>query len=215
MRIDHIVFYSSDLAQARSDFSRSMDQEPLYGGEHPGEGTANALLGLGPATYLEILGRDVAQPEHALDEDVRALGGSGIYHWAAGGVDLEALAARAAKAGLEGGARVPGGRVKPDGTRLDWVCWGLRNHRFGSLIPFFIDWRGAEHPAQSVPRGASLASFEVHSPEADVLRGIFQTLGLDVPVIESDTPQVVAQLESAKGVTTLTSFSPLPKGYVI
>lgn len=215
MRIDHIVWYSADLGKAREDFAASMDEQPLYGGEHPGEGTANAVLGLGPSTYLEILGRDEAQPEQSLDAEVKSLAGTGIYHWAAGGIDLEDLARRAAKAGISGGSLVPGGRVKPDGSRLEWVCWGLHGHGFGSLVPFFIDWRGSEHPAHSAPRGGRLDSFEVQSPRADELRHIFRTLGLDVPVVEGQTPRVVARLRSAKGITTLTSFAPVPRGYVI
>lgn len=215
MRIDHLVWYTSDLAAGRTYFATRMDCEPLYGGEHPGEGTANAVMALGAETYLEILGRDVKQPAANLDPEVRGLEGAGLYHWAVGGVDLAALAERAAAAGLSGGALVPGGRVKPDGKRLDWLCWGLHGHSFGSLIPFFIDWRGSEHPARSAPPGGSLSAFEVHSPDAPQLRAIFAALGLDIPVVEADAPRVVARLTSRKGDCELTSFTPLPRGYVI
>ena len=215
MRVDHLVWYNADLAEGRRYFAAQLDAEPLYGGEHPGEGTANAVVSLGLATYLEILGRDARQVGQGLDPEIALLRGAGLYHWAVGGADLAALSRRAAAAGLEGGALVPGGRIKPDGKRLDWLCWGLRGHGFGSLIPFFIDWRGSEHPALSAPRGGRIASFEVHTPDADRLRRIFDVLELDLPVIFSDRPAVVAMLESNKGRTALTSFSPLPRGYVI
>ena len=215
MRIDHLVWFNADLAAGRCHFAASMDAEPLYGGEHPGEGTANAVLGLGPSTYLEILGRDVQQRAEALDPEVASLAGPGLYHWAVGGVDLAHLARRAAAAGLTGGALVPGGRVKPDGKRLDWICWGLRDHGFGSLVPFFIDWCDSVHPALSAPRGGRIAQFEVRTPERDRLRAIFEVLELDIPVVEAASPGVVAVLESKRGQTTLTSFSPLPRGYVI
>ena len=39
MRIDHLVWYTADLAQGRRHFAGCMDCEPLYGGENPGEGT--------------------------------------------------------------------------------------------------------------------------------------------------------------------------------
>lgn len=215
MRVDHLVWYNADLAEGRRYFASHLDAEPLYGGEHPGEGTANAVVSLGPSSYLEILGRDVKQGEKGLDPEVAVLRGAGIYHWAVGGVDLAALSRRAAAAGLDGGALVPGGRIKPDGKRLEWVCWGLRGHGFGSLIPFFIDWRGSEHPALSAPRGGRIAAFEVHTPDADRVRGIFDVLELDVRVVTDDTPAVVATLESSRGLTKLASFSPLPIGYVI
>lgn len=215
MRIDHIVWYSADLAEARRSFAQGLGQEPLYGGEHPGEGTANALLSLGPSAYLEILGRDPEQHEAALDPEVKALQGSGIYHWAVGGVDLAAVAARAEAAGLTGGALVPGGRVKPDGERISWVCWGLHGHRFGSLIPFFIDWGDTRHPAQAAPRGGELSQFEIRTPEAAALSEIFRILGIDVPVVEREEAKVVARLRSGAGEMTLTSFAPMPRGYVI
>ena len=215
MRIDHLVWYNANLEDGRRYFADCLDQAPLYGGEHPGEGTANAVVALGPSTYLEILGRDVNQTSAGLDPEVGGLRGQGLYHWAVGGVDLKDLATRARTSGLEGGALVPGGRVKPDGKRLDWVCWGLRNHAFGSLIPFFIDWRDSEHPARSAPRGGKLAGFEVHTPKAETLRGIFTVLGIDIPVIEGAVPQLVATLKSGKGSMKLSSFSPVPRGYVI
>lgn len=215
MRVDHLVWYNSDLAEGRRYFASQLDAEPLYGGEHPGEGTANAVVSLGPATYLEILGRDVKQGGRGLDPEVAFLRGNGLYHWAVGSADLVRVARRAAAAGLEGGALVPGGRVKPDGKRLDWLCWGLHGHGFGSLVPFFIDWQGSEHPALSAPRAGHIADLQVLTPEAEQLRAIFDVLELDVPVIANEKSAVVATLESGKGRTMLVSFSPLPQGYVI
>ncbi|MCB1431207.1 MAG: VOC family protein [Alphaproteobacteria bacterium] len=215
MRIDHLVWYNSDLAEGRRYFAGHMDCEPLYGGEHPGEGTANAVMALGPTTYVEILGRDVNQAGCDLDPEVGSLIGSGLYHWAIGGIDLSRLKETARKAGLRGGELVPGGRIRPDGTRLSWTCWGLRDHPFGSLIPFFIDWMDSEHPALSAPVGGQLKTFEVVTPEAEGLRGIFHALQLGIPVREGNAQGIIASIESSKGVTELHSFSPLPRGYVI
>jgi hypothetical protein len=58
MRIDHLVWYTAELAAGRRYFAERMDCQPAYGGEHPGEGTANCVMALGASTYLEILGRD-------------------------------------------------------------------------------------------------------------------------------------------------------------
>lgn len=215
MRIDHLVWYTADLQQGRRFFAERLEAEPLYGGEHTGEGTANALLSLGSQTYLEILGRDAGQSEEVLDPEVRSLKGAGLYHWAVGGVDLTELAARARRAGLPQGAMSPGGRVKPDGNRLDWVCWGLRDHGFGALLPFFIDWGGSRHPATTAPPGGSLVGLELHSPNAARLRSVLEVLDLDVSVREALEPRVVATIEGARGTLSLTSFTPLPRGYVI
>lgn len=215
MRIDHLVWYDAQLAEGRRHFESCMDAAPLYGGEHPGEGTANAVLSLGPSTYLEILGRDPAQPATVLDAEVAALRGRGLYHWAVGGLDIARAARRASARGLKGGAPAPGGRLKPDGKRLDWVCWGLHEHGFGALVPFLIDWRDSEHPARSAPQGGRIASFAIHTPERDRLCAIFEALEIDVPVRAAAMPRVEAVLESSKGRTVLGSFAPLPRGYVI
>jgi hypothetical protein len=215
MRIDHLVWYNADLALGQQYFAQHMDCAPAYGGEHPGEGTANAVMALGESTYLEILGRDPAQGDDGLDPEVKGLQGSGLYHWAVGGLDLGVLAERARKAGLEGGALVPGGRKKPDGKWLGWTCFGIRNHGFGSLVPFFIDWMDSEHPAVAAPLGGKLADFEVRTPEATRLQRVFGALGLDIRVTEAPHAAVIATLESGKGRVELSSFSPVPRGYVI
>ena len=44
MRIDHLVWYNADLAEGQRFFSERMDCASAYGGEHPGEGTANAVM---------------------------------------------------------------------------------------------------------------------------------------------------------------------------
>lgn len=62
MTVDHLVWYSASLDEGARYFADKMDREPAYGGVHPGEGTCNSLLSLADNTYVEILGRDPAQP---------------------------------------------------------------------------------------------------------------------------------------------------------
>ena len=155
--------------QGRRHFAAAMDCEPLYGGEHPGEGTANAVMALGPATYLEILGRDVNQGEQGLDPEVKgARAASGLYHWAVGGVDLTDLARRAAKAGLDGRgagagrareARWQAARLAVLGPARSWLR--LAHSLLHRLA------RTASTRRISAPRGGRIAGFEVHTPEAE------------------------------------------------
>lgn len=215
MRIDHLVWYCPDLSKGRSYFEAFMDGPPAYGGEHQGEGTANYLLGLGPSTYLEILGPDPSQSEDRLAPEVRSLRGTGLYHWAIGGIDLTTLTERARKAGLTCSDPVPGGRQRPDGSSLAWTCLGINDHDFGALVPFFIDWSGCEHPALSAPHGGRLAEFEIVSPRHAELREIFDALDLDIRIRAGSEPHFSATLESANGRKVLSSFAPLPRGYVI
>lgn len=215
MRADHLVWYCSDLAEGEASFAQIMDCKPAYGGVHPGEGTRNSLVSLGDATYVEILGRDPAQPETGLDPELRALKGAGLYHWAMGGADLAELRERALVAGLDGSELVTGGRTLPNGQALTWKLFGIRSHRFGALVPFFIDWMESEHPARTAPRGGRLAKLEVFSPEAERLRQIYRVLGIEIDVAEAKQPGLTAIIESGSGRHELEMIDPVPRGFVI
>ena len=215
MRVDHLVWYCADLVEGERYFAERMDCGSANGGVHPGEGTANRLLSLSDATYLEILGRDPAQAENSLAPEVRSLSGSGLYHWAVGGVDLSELRRKAIIAGLAGSDLVTGGRTLPNGSWLGWKCFGIHNHGFGALVPFFIDWMESEHPARTAPRGGSLAGVEVFSPQAEKLRSVYGILGLDITVTKATAPGFSATLESRNGQHVLRMFDPAPLGYAI
>jgi hypothetical protein len=214
MRVDHLVWYCADLERGTRHFSDRFDGAPVYGGVHPGEGTRNSLLSLAEETYVEVLARDPEQPASNLESELRNLNGAGLYHWAAGGVDLEDLRRRAHAAGLEGSDLVIGGRTLPNGERLAWKLFGLRNHAFGALVPFFIDWMESNHPAGAAPRGGALADIAVGHPEPDRLRAVYSILGLDLNVGESP-PGLTATVETRRGRQVLSMFNPVPRGFVI
>jgi hypothetical protein len=215
MRIDHLVWYSADLEQGARYFSETMDCEPAYGGVHPGEGTRNRLVSLAESTYLEIVGLDPAQPVANLDIELRRLAGSGLYHWAASGLDLEIVRRRALAAGLEGSGIVTGGRSLPNGTLLSWKLFGLRNHGFGALLPFFIDWMDSEHPAKTAPHGGDLVKIEAFTPAAERLRAIYGAFELDIAVTSGPVPRFETTVASRKGQQILRMFDPVPRGFAI
>jgi hypothetical protein len=215
MRIDHLVWWCGDLPEGERQFTQWLDAGPVFGGVHPGEGTRNALVSLSPETYIEILGRDPAQPAASIEAEVRGLAGAGLYHFAMGGVDLRTLKDRAAAAGLNGSGIVTGGRTLPNGSALSWSLFGVRDHGFGALAPFFIDWNDSEHPAKTAPRGGRLVRVEAATPDPAGLSRVYEALGIAIPVREAPSPSLAVTIASSKGEFTLRTLEPCPRGYVI
>jgi Glyoxalase-like domain len=123
------------------------------GGAHPGRGTHNALLSLGPLHYLEIIAPDLTQAESASAPVamLKQLATPTLVDWAVHTPDIVQLAERWRKAGVAFQGPTPGSRMRPDGKMLRWQTLILKDDRDG-LLPFVIEWDpGAVHPSMLLP----------------------------------------------------------------
>ena len=197
--IDHIVYGTTDLDAACARLERRLGVRAAGGGEHPGQGTHNRLLALGPTTYLEVVAPDPGQPEPAAS---RPYGVDGITHdavvgWALTCPDLPAGVARARSRGLDPGDIVEGRRRTVTGTLLRWSLTG--NALAAGLIPFLIDWGSTPHPAAAAPAGLVLDSLHLEHPDPAVIGPPLHALGADVEVRPGPRPAIVVRLSGPGG----------------
>jgi hypothetical protein len=157
-RIDHLVYATPDLNRGIEEVEKLVGVRAAPGGRHPGRGTRNALVALGPSVYLEIIAPDPDQPppETPRAFGIDALSRSRLAAWAVKGRHIEDIAATAARNGVPLGEIASGSRKRPDGVLLSWRYTDPRAMVAGGVVPFFIDWGDSPHPAVTAARGASL-----------------------------------------------------------
>jgi hypothetical protein len=200
-RVDHLVYATPDLNRGVEEIERLLGVRATQGGRHPGRGTRNALITLGPATYLEIIAPD---PEQPAPDEPRSFGIDGLKEsklvaWAAKGVDLKRLRDDAVRKGAGLGEVISGSRRRTDGVLLSWRYTDPRTVLADGLVPFFIDWGRSPHPAQTAAPGASLVALRAEHPNAQSVRRLLLALGLDLPVQSGPRAALVATIDSPRG----------------
>ncbi|HET8925528.1 MAG TPA: VOC family protein [Candidatus Acidoferrum sp.] len=203
--LDHILLGCNDLDPGIAFVEERSGVRAAFGGVHPGRGTQNALLSLGERRYLEIIAPDPAQADTPDTYGLRRLVEPRLVHWAAHPDDLEAFAQRLRAAGVAFKGPTPGSRKRPDGRVLNWKTLNLAED-YGGLLPFFIEWSADSiHPSADSPKGCSLVRFEAAVSDSDTLAEQTALLGLDLPIVKADKPQLRAAIAGPKGHFSVTS----------
>ena len=201
--IDHLVYAAPDLATAVAAVAERFGVRAQAGGRHIGLGTCNALLALGPRTYLEIIAPDPQQPDppgprpFGLDGVSRG----GLAGWALACDDIDAAVAQARRHGYDPGDVTSMQRAAPGGTLLQWRLTPIA--MTGGPIPFLISWGATAHPAGSAPPGLILESFHLEHPAPASLAPLLTALGADVAVQPAATPALVARVSGPNGSQVL------------
>jgi hypothetical protein len=206
-RVDHLVYATPDLALGIDTLERLLGVRATPGGQHPGLGTRNALIGLGPSTYLEIIGPDPDQPKLSTPRrfGIDELAAPRLTTWVAKGTDLDRLVTRARRGGVMLGDVTAGSRKRPDGVVLSWRYTDPSVVLADRLIPYVIDWGSSPHPAATAAPGVRLVALRAEHPDAARVQGMFAQLGFDLPVRTGAKPALIATLDGPRGRVELDS----------
>jgi hypothetical protein len=196
--VDHLIYIVPDLEEGMETVQDMFGVRPVVGGRHADYGTRNALLSLGPATYLEIMAPDkeLASPPKGRLFGLDTLKRPRLAAWILRAEDIESLAARANEAGLGLGEPTPGSRERPDGTVLSWKLTDPYASRMGGVVPFLIAWGDTPHPATQAPIVGSLAGLRIEHPEPKAVSAALNVLGVVMEVREGSAPRLIASIRS-------------------
>lgn len=201
LRVDHLVYATPDLNRGIEQIEGLLGIRATPGGQHPGRGTRNALLALGPATYLEIIAPDPEQPPPKTPRPfgIDGLKESKLVAWAAKGNQLERLRREFAQKGVQFGDVTSGSRRRPDGVVLSWRFTNPSTVLADGIVPFFIDWGQSPHPAETAARGLTLIDLRAEHPDTERVQHMLRQLGLNLTVQRGPKPALIAVIDGPRG----------------
>jgi hypothetical protein len=141
LKIDHVTVAGAQLDAMRKALTSVAGFPTEYGGPHSNHATEMALVSFPDGSYLELMGIQ-AKPDPAAvsahDWSKFLQNNGGPCAFALSVQDLRAESARLKSAGIQAGAPEASGRMRPDGTKLEWETANVGPGRRGSLFPFLI-----------------------------------------------------------------------------
>ena len=203
--LDHILYSAPTLAEGMDDIERLLGVRPVIGGRHPDFGTHNALLSLGPATYLEVIARDpeLSPPPKGLLVDPPAGTPGRLITWVLRAPEIEETAAAAKLAGFDLGGVEAGQRETPAGDVVRWRLTDPYADRLGGALPFLIDWGDTPHPGSVTPAGGQFVSLVIEHPEPGSVRSALAAIASDIEVRERPSFGLTAMIETSSGLVEL------------
>lgn len=204
MQLDHFAVATPSLDVAADEFAQRTGIRPSAGGSHPGKGTRNALVSLGPQLYLAIDGPDPAQPLVGntgawMRELIQPL--ANVYVVRTDDIEL-------AMKGLEKlgySCEIERlNRLRPNGAEVAWLSLVVRGHDFGRAMPIITQWLTSDHPERDAPQGCRLETFLVRHPEAVALSAVFSQIGLSIAVTPAAEAGLHLSIRGSRGAVQFT-----------
>lgn len=230
-QIDHLVVMAASLEAGVQWCEDTLGITPSAGGEHEKYGTHNRLFKIAtpayPLAYFEIIAinPDAVIPKRSqvtrwFDMDDKVLQkavaeGPRLIHFVSSTDDIKAARHILRTQGIERGQVVHASRKSGKGT-LNWQITVREDgdRLFNGCLPTLIQWGKPDateplrlHPRNSLPRsGVSLQSLVVTHPSGAKLQTACEAIGLTGVGIETGPANLVATLQTPKGLVQLQSF---------
>ena len=203
--LDHLVLTAPSLEQGMDHVENLLGVRPVEGGHHPGFGTHNALLSLGPQCYLEVIAPDpeLPVPENGLLFEEYFKAAPKLSRWVLRTARLDELVSNAYQHGLDLGLVSQGSRETPEGAVLSWRLTDPSVIPLEGTIPFLIDWGNTSHPATSAVAGGKLVGFHLEHPQPELVRASLRLIGTDMKILPSREVRLVAIIETERGLVEL------------
>jgi hypothetical protein len=204
--IDHLVYATADLDTGMNEIEALLGVRPVIGGRHPDFGTHNALLSLGPKTYLEVIAPDpdTQEPDRGRLLGVSDKQQSRLATWVLRCEPIGEMVDVAVIAGVGLGSVETGSRQAPDGALLTWQLTDPYALPFHGAVPFLIDWGSTPHPATTAPSGGGLIDFRIEHPHANEIRRALAVIGSNVDVQQSDEFRLIAKIKTKRRIVELS-----------
>ena len=230
-QIDHLVVMAASLDQGVQWCEATLGISPGPGGEHEKYGTHNRLFKIAspqfPLAYFEIIAINPeavipkrAQVPRWFDMDDAAVQkavaqGPRLIHFVSSTEDVKSARHLLRTQGIERGQVVQASRKSRKGT-LNWQITVREDGErlFNGCLPTLIQWGKPEatdplrlHPRNSLPRsGVTLQSLAVSHPSGVKLQAAVDAIGLADITIETGPANLVASLQTPKGLVQLQSL---------
>ncbi|MEZ4930829.1 MAG: VOC family protein [Saprospiraceae bacterium] len=203
--VDHLVYAVPNLEKAIVELEKKLGVTPVLGGQHRTQGTHNALVHLGKSCYLEIIAPD---PTNDTFSGQRWMGidlvtEPKITRWAVKSNDLGRDSAYLATVDPRLGELKGGTRKKPDGTKLIWKATVTLPEPEVEVLPFVIDWKGADHPTNSLPQVCKLIELRGMHPTPFMIAAAVASLNISMKIGVADIPSITAVIETPNGIVEL------------
>lgn len=199
-RVDHLVYATPDLDRGIDEIEKLLGVRATLGGNHPGRGTKNAFIALGPNSFLEIVAPDHDQPPPKEPRPFfKGLTESKLVRWFINSRDIGHDRDEAVSKGVPYGEVKVGSRQRPDGVQLSWRFTDPSKPVADGIVPFIIDWADTPHPSQTAAKGATLISLRAEHPDPRYAKRLLLALGLKLSVKKAKRPALIATIDALRG----------------